>query len=63
MVDRTWACHGTLRNTNFYEIGLVSKTSSIGWSWKFMIGYRDALDVVDSEGNVTVPTGFELGAI
>ena len=53
----------SLRNTNFYEIGLVHpKTSSIGWSMEvYDCEYRDALDVIDSEGNVTVPTRPGLG--
>ena len=53
----------SLRNTNFYEIGLVHpKTSSIGWSMDvYACDYRDALDEVDNQGNVDVPTGPGLG--
>ena len=53
----------SLRNTNFYEIGLVHpKTSSIGWSMDvYACDYRDALDEVDNQGNVDVPTDPGLG--
>jgi L-alanine-DL-glutamate epimerase-like enolase superfamily enzyme len=53
----------SLRNTNFYEIGLVHpKTSSIGWSMDvYACDYRDALDEVDNQGNVDVPTGPGFG--
>ena len=54
-----------LRNTNYYEIGLVHpNTPEIGWCMDiYACGYRDALDVIDSDGNVSVPTGPGLGVV
>ena len=55
----------SLRNSNFYEIGLVHpKTSEIGWSMGvYACDYRDGLDVVDENGNVNVPEGPGLGVV
>lgn len=55
----------SLRNSNFYEIGLVHpKTKEIGWSMDvYACNYRDSLDVIDENGNVDVPEGPGLGVI
>jgi L-alanine-DL-glutamate epimerase-like enolase superfamily enzyme len=51
----------SIRNTNYYELGLVHPKV---WGNKAPIyadGYSDALDAVDKNGHVPVPTGPGLG--
>ena len=52
-----------IRNTNYYEMALIHpKTEQIGRPHEvYADGYRDAMDAIDSEGYVDVPTGPGLG--
>jgi L-alanine-DL-glutamate epimerase-like enolase superfamily enzyme len=50
-----------MRNSNFYELGLVHPRASSGHAPVYADGYRDELDAVDAQGCVTVPDGPGLG--
>lgn len=53
----------SIRNTNYYEMSLVHpRTPEIGRCQQiYKCGYRDALDAIDADGNVNVPTGPGFG--
>jgi len=54
-------CMAAMRNSNYYEMGLVHpKLSHVGPSI-FKSDYRDGLDAIDKDGCVTVPEGPGLG--
>jgi L-alanine-DL-glutamate epimerase-like enolase superfamily enzyme len=55
------ACMAAIRNTNYYELGLVHPKVPSRRS-VYAGGYSDALDAVDARGHVPVPTGPGLGA-
>lgn len=54
-----------IRNTNYYEMALVHPlTPLIGRPQEiYACDYRDGLDVIDSDGCVTVPDGPGLGVV
>src|SRR4051812_1622647 len=57
-------CMAAIRNTNYYELGLVNPKVP-GWKSQHQIhadDYSDDLDAVDDNGCVPVPTGPGLGA-
>lgn len=55
-------CMAAIRNTNYYELGLVHPMLSGTWGPPlYGDGYSDALDAVDSSGCLPVPTGPGLG--
>jgi L-alanine-DL-glutamate epimerase-like enolase superfamily enzyme len=56
-------CMAAIRNTNYYELGLVNPKVA-GWKSQNRIhadGYSDDLDAIDSDGSVPVPDGPGLG--
>ncbi|MGN6486644.1 MAG: enolase C-terminal domain-like protein [Devosia sp.] len=56
-------CMAAIRNTNYYELGLVNPKVA-GWKSQHQVhadDYSDDLDAVDSEGCVPVPDGPGLG--
>ena len=56
-------CMAAMRNSNFYEMGLVHPklSENIACPPVYKCGYVDQLDSIDSEGFVTVPEGPGLG--
>jgi L-alanine-DL-glutamate epimerase-like enolase superfamily enzyme len=50
-----------MRNSNFYELGLVHPKAPSTRAPVYADGYRDDLDAVDSRGCVAVPEGPGLG--
>lgn len=55
------ACIAAIRNTNYYEMGLVHPRVRDDKPPVFASDYRDGLDAVDSDGTVAVPEGPGLG--
>jgi L-alanine-DL-glutamate epimerase-like enolase superfamily enzyme len=55
-------CMAAIRNTNYYELGLVHPNLSQTKPPVYASDYSDELDAVDSHGHVPVPTGPGLGA-
>jgi len=49
-----------IRNTNFYELGLVHPNVKTTKS-KVYLDYNDDLDAIDKEGNVFAPEGPGIG--
>jgi len=56
-------CMAAIRNTNYYELGLVHPKLARGTGRRaiFSSDYSDGLDTVDARGHVPVPTGPGLG--
>ena len=55
-------CMAAIRNSNFYEMGLVHpKLSNIACPPVYKDGYGDQLDSIDQDGCVSVPQGPGLG--
>jgi L-alanine-DL-glutamate epimerase-like enolase superfamily enzyme len=56
-------CMAAIRNTNYYELGLVHPQLARGESRRavYSSDYSDGLDSVDARGHVPVPTGPGLG--
>jgi L-alanine-DL-glutamate epimerase-like enolase superfamily enzyme len=50
-----------IRNTNYYELGLLHPKLKTTKPPIYSCGYTDDLDSVDSNGHVAVPTGPGLG--
>jgi L-alanine-DL-glutamate epimerase-like enolase superfamily enzyme len=55
-------CMAAIRNTNYYELGLVHPNLSQTKPPVYASDYSDELDAVDSHGHVPVPTGPGRGA-
>jgi L-alanine-DL-glutamate epimerase-like enolase superfamily enzyme len=55
-------CMAAIRNTNYYELGLVHPKLTNTKPPVYASDYSDELDAVDSQGHVPVPTGPGLGA-
>ena len=53
-------CMTSIRNTNFYEMGLVHPKNKGTFSTIYT-DYRDGLDAIDEKGCVYAPTGPGLG--
>jgi L-alanine-DL-glutamate epimerase-like enolase superfamily enzyme len=53
------ACMAAIRNTNYYELGLVHP--KVPAMRSVYIDYSDAIDAVDAHGHVPVPDGPGLG--
>lgn len=57
-------CMAAMRNSNFYEVGLVHpKLSNIANLPVCACDYSDQFDSIDSEGYVTMPEGAGLGVM
>jgi L-alanine-DL-glutamate epimerase-like enolase superfamily enzyme len=55
-------CMAAIRNTNYYEMGLVHpRTAASHQDGLYAGAYRDTLDAVDSRGHVPVPQGPGMG--
>lgn len=54
-------CMAAVRNTNYYELGLVHPNLQRTKPPIYACGYSDELDGVDKNGHVAVPTGPGLG--
>ncbi len=54
-------CMAALRNTNYYELGLVHPKLGPTSPPIYACGYRDTLDAIDCNGHVPVPDGPGLG--
>jgi L-alanine-DL-glutamate epimerase-like enolase superfamily enzyme len=55
-------CMAAVRNTNYYEMGLVHPKAAASHSEQlYADGYRDDLDAIDQDGCVPVPQGPGLG--
>jgi L-alanine-DL-glutamate epimerase-like enolase superfamily enzyme len=54
-------CMTSIRNTNYYEMGLVHPKSP-GTAFPYYLDYRDGLDAIDEDGCVYAPAGPGLGA-
>jgi L-alanine-DL-glutamate epimerase-like enolase superfamily enzyme len=55
-------CMAAIRNTNYYELGLVHPRLERTKPPVYACDYSDELEAVDSRGHVPVPTGPGLGA-
>ena len=56
-------CMAAIRNTNFYEMLLVSPTNPNLTAPVYACGYDDQLESIDAGGCVTVPDGPGLGVV
>src|SRR2546429_7310368 len=54
-------CMAAIRNTNYYELGLVHPQLTCTKPPVYASDYSDELDAVDADGHVPVPTGPGLG--
>jgi len=54
-------CMAAIRNTNYYELGLVHPRLGSTKPPVYACDYSDELDAVDDRGHVPVPTGAGLG--
>jgi L-alanine-DL-glutamate epimerase-like enolase superfamily enzyme len=55
-------CMAAIRNTNYYEMGLVHPKAPASSDFPVYQGdYRDTLDAIDARGHVPVPQGPGLG--
>jgi L-alanine-DL-glutamate epimerase-like enolase superfamily enzyme len=56
-------CMAAVRNTNYYEMGLVHPKASVSNDMHlYKDGYRDTLDAIDARGHVPIPQKPGLGA-
>ncbi len=55
-------CMTSIRNTNYYEMGLVHPKSP-GTFASYYLNFRDGLDAIDEKGCVYAPEGPGLGAL
>ena len=55
-------CMASIRNTNYYEMGLVHPKVPARRDEPIYLDYEDCLDSVDRNGCVPVPKGPGLGA-
>lgn len=54
-------CMAAIRNTNYYEMGLLHPKAPASHDPNLFIDYRDELDAVDGNGCIPVPQGAGLG--
>ena len=54
-------CMAAIRNTNYYELGLVHPKVKTTKPPIYTCGYSDELDAIDANGHVPVPQGPGLG--
>jgi L-alanine-DL-glutamate epimerase-like enolase superfamily enzyme len=57
------ACMSAMRNSNFYEIALVSPGAANPLPPVYADGYSDNLEGVSADGTFPVPTGPGLGVV
>jgi L-alanine-DL-glutamate epimerase-like enolase superfamily enzyme len=56
-------CMAAVRNTNYYEMGLLHPKAPASNLADVYLDYRDDLTAIDGEGNVPVPQGPGLGVL
>ncbi len=54
-------CMAAIRNTNYYEMGLLHPKAPASHDPNLFIDYEDSLEAVDSNGHIPVPQGPGLG--
>ncbi len=54
-------CMAAIRNTNYYEMGLLHPKAPASHDPNLFIDYEDSLEAVDSQGHIPVPQGPGLG--
>jgi L-alanine-DL-glutamate epimerase-like enolase superfamily enzyme len=54
-------CMASVRNTNYYEMGLVHPSAPISHAPDLYLDYDDSLEAVDSNGHIPVPKGPGIG--
>jgi L-alanine-DL-glutamate epimerase-like enolase superfamily enzyme len=54
-------CMTSIRNTNFYEMGLVHPCNKGTFVSHLYANYEDSLEAIDEQGNVYAPEGPGLG--
>lgn len=54
-------CMAAIRNTNYYEMGLLHPKAPASHEPELFLDYRDDLTAVDSKGHVPIPQGPGLG--
>ena len=54
-------CMAAIRNTNYYELGLVHPKAPASHVHGLYLDYSDDLDVIDERGHVPIPNGPGLG--
>ena len=54
-------CMAAIRNTNYYEMGLLHPKAPASHDAELYLDYRDELEGIDANGNVPIPQGPGLG--
>ena len=54
-------CMAAIRNTNYYEMGLLHPKAPASHAANLYIDYRDGLEAIDPQGHVSIPQGPGLG--
>ena len=54
-------CMAAIRNTNYYEMGLLHPKAPASHEPELYLDYRDDLDAIDANGHVPIPQGPGLG--
>ena len=54
-------CMAAIRNTNYYEMGLLHPKAPASHAANLYIDYRDDLEAIDPQGHVSIPQGPGLG--
>ncbi len=54
-------CMAAIRNTNYYEMGLLHPKAPASHEPELYLDYRDELDAIDANGHVPIPQGPGLG--
>ena len=54
-------CMAAIRNTNYYEMGLLHPKAPASHAANLYIDYRDDLEAIDPQGYVSIPQGPGLG--
>ncbi|MEZ4710542.1 MAG: enolase C-terminal domain-like protein [Caldilineaceae bacterium] len=55
-------CMAAIRNTNYYEMGLIHPKADASHPAHLYLDYKDDLDAIDAKGHVPIPQGPGLGA-
>ena len=54
-------CMAAIRNTNYYEMGLLHPKAPASHEPQLYLDYRDELEAIDASGHVPIPQGPGLG--
>ena len=54
-------CMAAIRNTNYYEMGLLHPKAPASHAANLYIDYQDDLEAIDPQGHVSIPQGPGLG--